>query len=81
MKDIATISDLQGDTSGWVKEAEAEGIVPISRNGRTVAFMVSKAKLGAILETMELQQNSELMRLVKEDKAGRVKFNEVPNEL
>ena len=73
MKDIATISDLQAEASGIVRQAEAEGIVPISRNGRTVVFMVSKAKLGAILETMELVQDEELMRLVKEDKAGRVK--------
>ncbi|MBI4325069.1 MAG: hypothetical protein HY674_07365, partial [Chloroflexi bacterium] len=63
------------------KQAETEGIVPISRKGRTVAFLVSRDKLAALLETMELQKNSELMALVRADKAGQVKFSPVPDEI
>lgn len=81
VKHIATISDLQKDVSGLVREAETEGVVPISRNGRTVVFLISKGKLGGLLETMELQKNDELMALVKSDKAGAVKFTDVPDEL
>ncbi|MFN3410202.1 MAG: hypothetical protein ACK45B_14495 [Limisphaerales bacterium] len=81
MKTIATVQDLQADTPGIIEQAELEGLIPISQNGRTVAFVISKAKLGAILETMELQQHAELMALVREDQAGRVKFTEVPDAL
>ena len=81
VKSIATISDLQSEGSTLVREAEASGLVPISRNGRTVVFLISRAKLGAILETMELQKNDELMALVKRDKAGQVKFSEVPDAI
>jgi hypothetical protein len=33
----------------------------------------------SILETMELQKNSRLMRLVKGDQAGKVAFTRVPD--
>jgi prevent-host-death family protein len=81
MNSMASISDLQAEASNLVKQAEAEGIVPISRHGRTVAFLVSREKLAAILETMELQKNPELMALVRADKAGKVRFSTVPDEI
>jgi len=81
MNSIASISDLQAEASGLVKQAEAEGVVPISRHGRTVAFLVSREKFAALLETMELQKNAELMALVRADKAGAVKFTAVPDEI
>ncbi|NOS70297.1 MAG: hypothetical protein HOP33_10245 [Verrucomicrobia bacterium] len=81
MKNIATVADVSEDVSGYVKKAEAEGIIPISRSGRTVAFLVSREKLAALLETMELQSNSDLMALVKSDREGKVKFSPVPNAI
>ena len=81
MKNIASVSTLQAGVSRLIKRTEADGIVPVSRNGRTVVFMVSREKMAALLETMELQKNSGLMALVKQDRAGRVKFTEVPDEI
>lgn len=81
MRNIATVSDLQSRGSALVKQAVAEGLVPISKNGRTEVFLISKGKLAGILETMELQDNAELMKLVAADKAGKVQFKEVPDEL
>ena len=81
MKDIATISDVAESFSGYVKKAELEGIVPVSRSGRTVVFLVSREKLAALLETMELQSDSDLMALVKADRLGKVKFSPVPDAL
>ena len=78
---IPSIADLQTASAALVQQAETEGIVPISRNGRTVAFLVSRDKLAALLETMELQKNAELMALVRADKASQVKFSPVPDEL
>ena len=81
MSEIASISDLANDVSGYVKKAEREGIVPIANRGRTVVFLVGREKLAALLETMELQGNSNLMSLVKADRAGKVKFTPVPDAL
>lgn len=81
MKNIASVADLQAGVSKFIKRAETDGIVPVSRNGRTVVFLVSRDKMASILETMELQKNSELMTLVKQDRAGKVSFSEVPDEI
>ena len=81
MKKMATMTTLQVDGAGVVAEAQAKGIVPISNQGRTVAFVVSREKLAAIMETMELQKNSELMELVQKDRAGKLKFKPVPDEI
>ena len=55
--------------------------MPISRSGRTVAFLVSREKLAALLETMELQGQEELMALVKADRAGQLRFTPVPDAI
>ena len=81
MENIATVATLQAGVSRLIKRTEADGIVPVSRNGRTVVFMVSRNKMAALLETMELQKNSGLMALVKQDRAGKVKYSEVPDEI
>lgn len=81
MENIVTVATLQAGVSRMIKRTEADGIVPVSRNGRTVMFMVSRDKMAALLETMELQKNPELMALVKQDRAGKVKYTEVPDEI
>ena len=78
---IPGIADLQAEAPALIRQAEAEGIVPIAQDGRTVAFLVSREKMAALLETMELQKNAELMALVRADKAGQVKFTLVPDAI
>jgi prevent-host-death family protein len=81
MKHIASIAQLQAGLSKFIKRAETDGIVPVSRNGRTVAFLVSREKMAALLETMELQKNAELMAIIRDHKAGKLTFSEVPDEI
>ena len=78
---MKSIRDLAENPSGVVKQAEEEGIVPISRSGRTVAFLISREKLAAVLETMELQKDAALMEMVKSDRAGKLKFKPVPDAI
>jgi hypothetical protein len=63
-----------------IRQIEEFGVRGITRNGKTVAFLVSRAVMESILETIELQKNSKLMALVKADKAGKVRFIRVPAE-
>lgn len=81
MKNIVSATQGQAGFSGLLKQSKLNGIVPVSKNGRVEAFMVSRDKMAALLETMELQKNSELMNLVKLDRAGKLKFNEVPDAI
>lgn len=80
MKAIVSVSELQADCSGQIRRAEEEGIVPVSRNGRTVAFLVSRSKFAAILETLDLQKDAGMMALVALDRAGKLEYADVPDE-
>lgn len=80
VSNIVSVSELQADCSGQLRRAEEEGIVPVSRNGRTVAFLVSRSKFAAILETLDLQKDAGLKALVAQDRAGKLEYDAVPDE-
>ena len=75
-----TITELAASVPKAVRETEQFGVRGITRNGKAVAFLVSREVMESILETMELQKNSELMRLVKQDRTGKVVYTKVPDE-
>jgi PHD/YefM family antitoxin component YafN of YafNO toxin-antitoxin module len=63
-----------------LKEAEVR-IVPISRNGETVAYLISKDRLDSIIETAEIMSNPKGMKAIREDRAGRTKYYPIPKDL
>ena len=75
-----TISQLASSAPKAIRETEEVGVRGITRNGKAVAFLVSRDVMESILETMGLQKNRELMALVKADKAGRIKFTTLTDE-
>jgi PHD/YefM family antitoxin component YafN of YafNO toxin-antitoxin module len=81
MKNIVSATQGQAGFSNLLKQTRVHGVVPVSKNGRVEAFMVSREKMASILETLEFQKNSGLMELVKQDRAGRVIYTEVPSEI
>jgi len=48
---------LQAQAPGSVRRAEKDGSVTIARHGRTVAFLVSRERMEAIIETLEIMGN------------------------
>jgi hypothetical protein len=81
MKTIVSATQGQAGFSSLLKQTRLQGVVPVSKNGRVEAFMVSREKMAAILETIELQKDSGLMELVRQDRTGKVVFHEVPDEI
>jgi hypothetical protein len=75
-----TISELTANPAGAVRAAERDGLRSVMRHGEAVVFMVSRNVMEGMLETIELQQNKELMGMVKKHKAGKVKFTRIPDE-
>lgn len=75
-----TISQLSASVPKAVRETEDYGVRGITRSGKAVAFLVSREVMESILETMELQKNPALMELVRQDRAGKVKYTRVPDE-
>jgi PHD/YefM family antitoxin component YafN of YafNO toxin-antitoxin module len=49
----------------------------ISRHGKIVGFYLSKDRIEALIETMELIGNPEFLKALKEYKSGKTKFHSV----
>jgi PHD/YefM family antitoxin component YafN of YafNO toxin-antitoxin module len=57
-----------------VREAEHGALVRIARHDETVAYLVSRDHLEAIVETMELLANPRARKAIEEHRAGRTRF-------
>ncbi len=51
--------------------------MPLARNGRTVAYIISRDRMEAIIETLEILGNREAMRAISDYQAGKVKMRDV----
>jgi hypothetical protein len=80
MDSTVTITELQGHTPKIVRETEHRGYTAISRSGKIVAFVLSKDRMEALIETMDLMNNPQFISIMKDYKAGKLTFKEVPNE-
>jgi len=74
MSYTVSVSELQAQTPKILRETAERGYTSVTRHGEMVAVLLSRDRLEAILETMELQKNPELMEIIKRDKAGKLKY-------
>ena len=66
MTPTVTISELRAKAPSLVREAEKQGAVTITRHGRTVAFLVSRERMEAIVETLEIMGKSGEMKAIRD---------------
>jgi prevent-host-death family protein len=71
MNSTVTISELQAQARRFVREAERQGSVTIARHGRTVAFLVSRERMEAIIETLEIMGDPKAMKAIRAYEAGK----------
>jgi len=57
-----------------IKEAEAGDAIAISRCDVTVAYLLSRDHLEAIVETMEILANPAARKAIEDHRAGRLRF-------
>ena len=75
MKTTYSITRAQHDFPRLVREsAEAEAIA-ITRHDETVAYVVSRDRMEAIVETMEILANPRAMREIKRYERGKLTFH------
>ena len=74
MENTYTIKTLQRDTAGAVNRAAAGRLITITRHDEPVAVMMSHARLGALVETMEILADPKAMRALRDAKAGRTRY-------
>jgi antitoxin YefM len=73
MDSTVTITELQDQAPQVVKRAEKNGSVAVCRHGRTVAFVVSRERMEAILETLEILADKEAMKSIRDYQSGKVR--------
>lgn len=77
MKSTVTISELQAQAPRCVRRAEQDGAVTIARHGQTVAFLISRERMEAIVETLEIMGNSRAMKAIDDYESGKLKMKDI----
>ncbi len=77
MNSTVTISELQAQTPKLVRQAERRGLLAITRHGRIAAFLISKDRVEAMIETMEILADPDAMRALHDFDAGKTKMKPV----
>ena len=75
MRSTYSVTQAQSQLPSLIRKAEEGEAVRILRHNETVAYLVSRERMEAIVETMELLANPEAMKAIAAHQAGRVKFH------
>jgi prevent-host-death family protein len=82
MASTVTITELQAAAPKIVRRAERNGSVSVSRHGQTVAFLVSRERMEAILETLEIIAEPSAMKTIRQYESGKLAMMEfAPDEI
>ena len=73
MKNTYSVAKAQANFTRILKESEKHP-VGITRHDETVAFILSRERMDAIAETLEIMANPEAMKAIHEHRGGRTKF-------
>jgi len=69
-----SISRAQSNLPRLVRESADGGAIAITRHDETVAYVVSRERMEAITETMEVLANPKAMRALRAYEKGKTKF-------
>ncbi len=74
MKTLYSISKGQSQFPALVRVVQRRGVATITRHDVPVAYLISREKWEALLETMELLSNKDFLRQWKRLRTGKVKY-------
>ena len=75
MKDTYSVKDLQRETAAAIRTAESGTLVTVTRHDRPVVHVISAARLGGLLESMELLADDKFKTQLRRLRTGKVKFH------
>ena len=68
-----SITQAQAKLPGLVREAQGAPVL-ITRHDQTVAYLISKQRMDAIAETLELLANHDAMKAIRAYRKGRIRY-------
>lgn len=74
MKTTVTAADAKTHFSRLLRHVEAGETIAISKRDETVAFLIPRARLEALVETMEVLGNAATMKAIRQHEAGKLSF-------
>lgn len=74
MKTTYSITEAQAKLPGLVREVAEQEAFSITRHGETVAYLISRERLDAVLETIEVLSNTDAVKALEQYKQGKTKF-------
>jgi antitoxin YefM len=77
VKDAYSISELASHAPAVMRRAEKKGAVTVCRNGRVVGFLISRERMEAILETLEIMADPKAMQAIRDYEAGKMRFKDI----
>lgn len=75
MKTTVTAAQAKTQFSRLLRQVEAGETIAISKRDETVAFLIPRARLEALVETMEVLGNPAAMRAIRQYQAGKLSFH------
>ncbi len=77
MSSTYSVTDAQTNLPRLLKDAVEEGSIAITRRDETVAYLVSRERMEAIMETLDVMGNPKAMRAMRDYEAGKTTFHPV----
>ncbi len=74
MSSTYSVAQAQSQLPSLIKQAEKGHAVSIRRRNETVAFLLSRERMEAIVETLEVLSNPEAVKAIAAHRVGRTKF-------
>ena len=71
MKTRVSVGEAQAQLPRLVRSKET---IALQRREETVAFLVPRERMEALLETMEILANPEAMRAIRRDRSGKSSY-------
>lgn len=69
-----SVTQAQTNLPRLLKDAVEEGSIAITRREETVAYLVSRERMEAIAETLEILGDPKAMKAIRDFEAGKTKF-------
>jgi antitoxin (DNA-binding transcriptional repressor) of toxin-antitoxin stability system len=74
MKYTYNVAEAQSQLPRLLRDVERGGTISIRRHAETVAYVLSRVQMEALVETLEVLGNPLAMRAIERHRAGRMKF-------
>ncbi len=75
MKTVVTAAEAKTHFSRLLRDVEAGETIAISKRDETLAFLVPRARLETLAETMEILSNAAAMKAIRQHQAGKLSFH------